>query len=328
MATHYQIIVKGDGKPWYPVCVGGDADISDPAILGGKGAGLNEMIKMGIPVPDVFTIFTEACEAYQLNPAVTKYRIREVAKKAYKELKTRNGGTAPIVSVRSGARASMPGMLSTVLNVGLTSKTFPKLAKLVGDKVAFDCKRRLIQSYATTVFHADPKSFEAQLQSARDYERVGTDGELSSKILEQLVTRFEKILSVNNLSVPDSIEAQLAGAIKAVFESWNNPEAIEWRKINGIPEDGGTAVNVQTMVFGNAEGLSGTGVMFTRDPRNGKNCILGEWLPNAQGTDLVDGILTPQPLSNMMNEFQPQLSELIAHAAKLEKHYADMRDIE
>ncbi len=328
MATHYQIIVKGDGKPWYPVCVGGDADISDPVILGGKGAGLNQMIRMGIPVPDVFTIFTEACEAYQLKPTGTTYRIKAVAKKAYKELKTRNGGTAPIVSVRSGARASMPGMLSTVLNVGLTSKTFPKLAAAHGDWLAFDCKRRLIQSYAATVLHVDPQLFEDQLQSARDYERVGTNDELSTKILEALVGRFELYLNSRNLSIPDSIEQQMAGAIIAVFKSWNNPEAIAWRKIEGIPETGGTAVNVQRMVYGNTEGLSGTGVLFTRDPSTGANCILGEWMPGAQGTDLVDGQRTPQPISDMMEDFPTQLSELLHHADKLEKHYADMRDIE
>lgn len=328
MSTKHQIITKQDtGTPWYPVSVGGEAEISDPGMLGGKGAGLNEMIKLGLPVPDVFTIYTEACEAYQLAK-VNAGRIRAVAKKAYKELKTRNGGVAPIVSVRSGARHSMPGMLSTVLNVGLTSKTFPKLAKRVGDKVAFDCKRRLIQSYATVVFGLPSQPFEDQLQSARDYERVGTDGELSSKTLEQLVARFELILSMKNLSVPDSIEAQLAGAIVAVFASWNNPEAITWRKIHGIPEDGGTAVNVQTMVFGNAEGQSGTGVLFTRDPATGQDCILGEWLPNAQGEDLVSGVRTPQPIATMMDEFKPQFSELLAHADKLEKHYHDMRDIE
>lgn len=308
--------------------VGGECPVSDPVTLGGKGAGLNQMIKLGLPVPDVFTIFTEACEEYQLKPKGTVYRIRAVAKKAYKELKTRNGGVAPIVSVRSGARASMPGMLNTVLNVGLTSKTFPKLAAARGDRLAFDCKRRLIQSYAMTVLHVDGRPFEDQLQSARDYERVGTNAELSTKILEQLVARFELYLSKMSCSVPDSIEAQLSGAVIAVFESWNNPEAVKWREIEGIPETGGTAVNVQRMVYGNAEGLSGTGVMFTRDPSTGSNCILGEWMPNAQGTDLVDGISTPPPISDMMEDFAPQLSELLHHADMLEKHYADMRDIE
>ncbi len=329
MATKYRIITKQDtGETWNPITTIGESEESDQTVLGSKGAGLNAMVKLGLPVPDGFTIHTEACVAYQLKPRGTYWRVKSAAKRAYKELKTRNGGVAPLVSVRSGAKHSMPGMLSTVMNVGLTSKTFPKLAKRFGDKVAFDCKRRLLQSYATVVLVMDPTLFEDEMLIARQAEEVETDGELTSKMLEHTSIKFEKILALHDGELPDTIGEQLVTSIRAVFESWNNPEAIHWRKMHGIPEDGGTAVNVQTMVFGNANENSGTGVLFTRDPATGKNAVFGEWMRNAQGEDLVAGIRTPEPVSEMMENFKPQFSELIHRADLLEKTYRDMRDIE
>lgn len=329
MATKFSIITKHDmDEVWNPVTVIGGIHDSDPVVLGNKGAGLNAMVKLGLPVPDGFTIHTEACVAYQLKPKGTYWLIKSAAKRAYTELKKRNGGIAPMVSVRSGAEKSMPGMLSTVLNVGLTSKTFPKLATRLGDRVAFDCKRRLLQSYGTVVLGISSDPFEADLTSAREHEGVETDGELSLTMLEHLSVKFAKTLAIHGHTLPDTIEEQLVTSIRAVFESWNNPEAIHWRKMHGIPEDGGTAVNVQTMVFGNVNENSGTGVLFTRDPSTGKNAILGEWLPNAQGEDLVAGVRTPQPISDMLVLFKEQFSELLYHADLLEKTYRDMRDIE
>lgn len=329
MATKYSIITKRDtDEVWNPVTAIGESEVSDPVVLGSKGAGLNEMVKMGLPVPDGFTLHTEACVAYQLKPKGAYWTISCTAKKAYKALKTRNGGIAPIVSVRSGAEKSMPGMLSTVLNVGLTSKTFPKLAKRFGDKVAFDCKRRLLQSYATVVLGIPSAGFELELQSAREHEEVETDGELSAQMLEHLSIKFAKIITHHGQELPDTIEEQLITSIRAVFESWNNPEAIHWRKLHGIPEDGGTAVNIQTMVFGNVNENSGTGVLFTRDPATGNNVVIGEWLPNAQGEDLVAGVRTPEPIANMLESFKHQFSELLNRSDALEKHYRDMRDIE
>lgn len=329
MPTKYAIITKQDtDEVWNPVSVIGESEVSDPVVLGSKGAGLNEMVKLGLPVPDGFTIHTEACVAYQLKPKGTYWRIKSASKRAYKELKKRNGGIAPIVSVRSGAEKSMPGMLSTVLNVGLTSKTFPKLVKLHGEKTAFDCKRRLLQSYGAVVFGIANTDFEFDLSAAREYENVGSDGELSVKTLEKVCAKFESTFALYGHELPDTIEAQLTTAIRAVFESWNNPEAIEWRKINGIPEDGGTAVNVQTMVFGNLNEHSGTGVLFSRDPATGEDKIYGEWMSNAQGDDLVSGVRTPDALSVFRKSFKNQYSELRHRAKKLEKHYRDMRDIE
>ncbi len=329
MTTKYSIITKhGTGLKWHPVTTIGESDESDPVILGGKGAGLNTMTKLGMPVPDGFTIHIEACVAYQLKPKGTYWLVASFAKAAYKALKKRNGGVAPIVSVRSGTEKSMPGMLSTVLNVGLTSKTFPKLAARFGDKVAFDCKRRLIQSYGTVVLGIPSKEFEDELLIGRQAEEVETDGELSAKMMEHLSIKFGKILTHHGQELPDTIEDQLVGAICAVFESWNNPEAIHWRKLHEISEDGGTAVNVQTMVFGNLNANSGTGVFFTRDPSTGKNAVLGEWMQNAQGEDLVAGVRTPAPIADMMEAFKHQFSELLHRADLLEKTHRDMRDIE
>ena len=329
MATKHQIITKQDtGGTWNPITMIGESEESDPAVLGSKGAGLNAMVKLGLSVPDGFTIHTEACVAYQLKPKGTYWRISSAAKRAFKELKTRNGGVAPLVSVRSGAKHSMPGMLSTVSNVGLTSKTFPKLVKRFGEKVAFDCKRRLLQSYGTVVLGIAASDFEADLTSARENEDVETDGELSAKMLEHLSIKFEKTLALCGHELPDTIGDQLTTAIRAVFESWNNPEAIHWRAMNGIPEDGGTAVNVQIQVFGNANENSGTGVLFTRDPATGQSVVFGEWMRNAQGDDLVAGVRTPEPISAMMESFKHQFSELIYRADLLEKTYRDMRDIE
>ncbi len=331
MATKSCIITKhGTDQAWDPVSRIGGSETSDPAVLGCKGAGLNAMVKLGLPVPDGYTIHTEACTAYQLNPKGAYQTVGIAAKKAYRELKTRNGGVAPMVSVRSGAEKSMPGMLSSILNVGLTSKTFPKLAKRFGAKVAFDCKRRLLQSYGVVVLGMESTRFEQEMLIGRQAEEVETDGELSAKMLEHLSIKFEKLFTSHGHTLPDTIAEQLTTSIRAVFESWDNPEAILWRAMpeNNISDDGGTAVNVQTMVFGNLNDNSGTGVLFTRDPATGQRMAFGEWMQNAQGEDLVAGVRTPQPIADMMKSFKHQFSELLHRADKLEKTYRDLRDIE
>lgn len=328
-------------------------------LLGGKGANLAEMSNLGIPVPAGFTITTEMCTEYygnkgklpksltaEVNKAMTK--VEEVMGKKYGD--TEN---PLLVSVRSGARQSMPGMMDTVLNVGLCSKTLPGLIAQSGDeRFAYDAYRRLIMMYADVVMEKaagiapkDGESVREKLEHAMEAMKkkkgVELDVDLDVDDLKKLCDEFKKIVKkAIGKPFPDDAEDQLWGGIKAVFQSWNGRRAISYRRIEGIPDEWGTAVNVQSMVFGNLGDTSATGVAFTRDPATGENIFYGEWLVNAQGEDVVAGTRTPQPLnkatkraeSKKMKSLEEQWPKLYKQLAdirnKLEKHYKDMQDIE
>ncbi len=328
-------------------------------LLGGKGANLAEMASLGIPVPAGFTITTEMCTEYYNNkgklPAALTEEVQKALRKVERVMKKKYGDAKNplLVSVRSGARQSMPGMMDTVLNVGLCSATLPGLIAKSGDeRFAYDAYRRLIMMYADVVMEKaagiEPKdagSVREQLEEAMEemkQERgVTEDTDLTAEDLKELCETFKAIVKdVIGKSFPDDAEKQLWGGIKAVFQSWNGKRAIAYRQIEGIPHDWGTAVNVQSMVFGNLGETSATGVAFTRDPATGNNKFYGEWLVNAQGEDVVAGIRTPSPLNKAtktedtkkmmsLEEQWPALyKQLVAIRNKLEKHYKDMQDLE
>ena len=235
-----------------------------------------------------------------------------------------------LLSVRSGARVSMPGMMDTVLNLGLNDVTVEGLAAKTGNpRFAWDSYRRFIQMYGDVVMGVEHDLFEEALQAVKDEQGVKLDNELSAEALKDLVSRYKEIVSkAAGRLFPDDPFEQLRGSIDAVFKSWNNDRAIRYRKINDIPGDWGTAVNVQAMVFGNMGENSGTGVAFTRDPSTGENVFYGEYLMNAQGEDVVAGIRTPHPISDLKEEMPEVYGELEAIYKKLEQHYRDMQDIE
>ena len=328
-------------------------------LLGGKGANLAEMSSLGVPVPAGFTITTEVCTEYYKNKGrLSKALVADVNKamaKVEKIMGKKYGDPKKplLVSVRSGARQSMPGMMDTVLNVGLCPKTLPGLIEQSGDpRFAYDAYRRLIMMYADVVMEkaagiepAEGKSVRVQLEHAMEAMKkkkgVSEDTDLDVKDLKALCEQFKKIVKkCIGKAFPDDPEKQLWGGIKAVFQSWNGRRAIAYRQIEGIPHDWGTAVNVQSMVFGNLGNTSATGVAFTRDPATGKNTFYGEWLVNAQGEDVVAGIRTPQPLNKAtktadtkglksLEEQWPALyKQLVSIRNKLEKHYKDMQDLE
>lgn len=309
----------------------GSASMKD--VLGGKGANLAEMSSLGVPVPPGFTIPCSASvqfkEVKNSAPAASAFFTSlwaEVA--AGIEYLKESNGYLPLVSVRSGARVSMPGMMDTILNVGLTSSNVEEWASKIGERAAFDSYRRLIQMYSSVALGVPMEKFEEILADARKEAGVKTDSELSADYLRRTVTRYLKMVSGLGMEFPDTFEDQLNGAILAVFKSWDNPRAIEYRKINSIPDEWGTAVNVQSMVFGNFNDQSATGVLFTRDPASGENCIVGEFLINAQGEDVVAGIRTPQPLADMVEWNQSILDSLVEYVSMLEEHYRDMQDVE
>ena len=293
----------------------GKADMKN--LLGGKGANLAEMCLLKLPVPAGLTITTECCTAYYQNncqlPAGLMNEVHAGMKNMENIMGMKYGDPENplLVSCRSGARKSMPGMMDTVLNIGLCSKTIPGLIKKTNNpRFVYDSYRRLIMMYADVVMEkaegiepADGKSIRKQLDDMLDAykEKMGykSDTELKAEELQQLAEDFKvRIKEVLGTEFPDDAEAQLEGGIKAVFKSWNGKKAISYRRIEGIPDDWGTAVNVQTMVFGNMGDGSATGVAFTRNPATGDNQFYGEWLINAQGEDVVAGIRTPNPLND------------------------------
>ncbi len=313
-------------------------------ILGGKGAGLAEMTNIGVPVPPGFTISTEVCTWYYDHEKSYPPELREDVESALARVEKavgKNFGDPKrplLVSVRSGARASMPGMMDTILNLGLNDQTVQGLAKLADERFAFDSYRRFIQMYSDVVLGIDREHFEEQLFAARDRAGVKIDAEIPAKELCALVETYKKIVRKDSgKDFPQDVHDQLWGAISAVFGSWNNQRAITYRKLNRIPDDWGTAVNVQSMVFGNMGDDSATGVAFTRNPANGQRRFFGEYLPNAQGEDVVAGIRTPLPISKaqVVGDEKPleatmpavyrQLEDVYK---KLEAHYRDMQDIE
>jgi len=300
----------------------------DFALLGGKGFGLYEMARDGLPIPPGFTITTEICTAYRKQPKTTVKKLLPQVRRGYRAMRE-HLGYSPLVSVRSGARVSMPGMMDTVLNVGLTSKTMPFWTKRLGAHAALDCRRRLVQMYGSVVNGINSEKFETILSNYRHEEGVETDAELGVTALEGVVVEFEDLYSIlTGKHFPDTVWAQLEGAIVAVFKSWNNARAIEYRRINEIPGSWGTAVNIQTMVFGNMNYKSGSGVLFTRNPSTGENVIVGEYLPNAQGEEVVAGTRTPLPIEEMANQWPEITKELVDLVNQMEEQRREMQDIE
>jgi len=311
------------------------------ALLGGKGANLAEMVNLKLPVPPGFTITTEVCNFYQQKNKYPKELAKEVAaslKRIEKEMGAKFGDVSNplLVSVRSGARASMPGMMDTILNLGLNDQTVQGLiAKTGNERFAYDSYRRFVQMYGDVVLDLKPQSkderdpFEIILENKKKSRGVSSDTELSASDLKELVSEFKaEIKNKLGKTFPEDPMEQLWGAIGAVFGSWMNERAIVYRKLNNIPESWGTAVNVQSMVFGNMGDSSGTGVAFTRDPATGENVFYGEYLMNAQGEDVVAGIRTPLPISALQQQDAELYKQLDNIRTRLEKHFKDMIDLE
>ena len=306
-------------------------------LLGGKGANLAEMTNLGLPIPQGFTVTTEACtEYYNCGKKISK-EIEEEIFKAIGELEKIQGkkfgdNEDPLlVSVRSGARASMPGMMDTILNLGLNDEAVEGFAKKTNNpRFAYDSYRRFIQMYSDVVMEVNKSFFEKIIDELKEELGVHYDTELNVDDLKELVKRFKKVYSdhMNGEEFPQDVREQLMGAVKAVFRSWDNPRAIVYRRMNDIPGDWGTAVNVQAMVFGNMGDTSGTGVAFTRNPSTGEKGIYGEYLINAQGEDVVAGVRTPQPITKLAEDLPECYEEFIKIATKLENHYKDMQDME
>lgn len=312
------------------------------ALLGGKGANLAEMVNIGLPVPAGFTITTEVCTYYYANkqkyPKELKEQVLQAIQKVEKAMNARFGDldNPLLLSVRSGARASMPGMMDTILNLGLNDKTVQALIKRTNNaRFAFDSYRRFVQMYGDVVLGLKPKDkhehdpFEVILDAKKEARNAKNDTDLTAQDLEELVYEFKsEIKKKTGHDFPENPYDQLWGAIGAVFSSWMNDRAIVYRKLNNIPEWWGTAVNVQSMVFGNMGEDSGTGVAFTRDPATGENVFYGEYLFNAQGEDVVAGIRTPHPIAELQKDNPVVYKQLDKIRKVLEKHYTDMMDIE
>src|SRR5579862_3309699 len=311
-------------------------------LLGGKGANLHEMAGLGLPVPPGFTISTEVCTHFYANgrryPGALRTEVAQALKKVEDLLGRRFGDPSNplLVSVRSGARASMPGMMDTVLNLGLNDRTVQGvIAQSGNERFAYDSYRRFVAMYGDVVLDLKPQSkteidpFEEILQRKKRARGVTQDTELTADDLRDLVAEFKAaIRERKGIAFPEDPQEQLWGAIGAVFGSWMNDRAIVYRKLNNIPEGWGTAVNVQSMVFGNLGEDSGTGVAFTRDPASGENIFYGEFLMNAQGEDVVAGIRTPLPIAELRRDNPTIYGELVKIRHTLEKHYREMMDIE
>ena len=303
-------------------------------LLGGKGANLAEMTNLGLPIPQGFTVTTEACiKYYDDNKNITD-DVREQIFNSLSELEKISGkkfGSTEnplLVSVRSGARASMPGMMDTILNLGLNEDVIQTLAKK-NERFAYDSYRRFIQMYSDVVMEIQKSLFEEEIDKMKAEKGVKLDTELTAEDLKELVVRFKAIYKKEkNSEFPNNPSEQLIEAIEAVFRSWNNPRAITYRKLNDIPSDWGTAVNVQEMVFGNMGEDCGTGVAFSRNPATGENKIFGEFLMNAQGEDVVAGVRTPEPIAKLESTNKKAYEDFIMYANKLERHYKDMQDME
>ena len=319
---------------WVYMFTEGDAGMRN--LLGGKGANLAEMTKLGLPVPQGFTISTEACTQYyedgrqindeiqaQINEAVVK--MEEITGKKFGDLEN-----PLLVSVRSGARASMPGMMDTILNLGLNEEVVEVVAKKTGnERWARDCYRRFIQMYSDVVMEVGKKYFEELIDKMKADRGVTQDVDLTAEDLKELANQFKAEYKAKiGQDFPDDPKEQLMGAVKAVFRSWDNPRANVYRRDNDIPYSLGTAVNVQEMAFGNWSDESGTGVAFTRDPATGEKKLMGEFLINAQGEDVVAGVRTPQPIA-ALKEVMPEVFEQFTNVCSiLENHYRDMQDME
>ena len=305
-------------------------------LLGGKGANLAEMTHIGLPVPQGFTITTEACTRYyedgkkigddimeQIMEHIVK--MEEITGKKFGDLEN-----PLLVSVRSGARASMPGMMDTILNLGLNEEVVEVMAKKSGNpRWAYDCYRRFIQMYSDVVMEVGKKYFEQLIDKMKEEKGVTLDVELTAEDLKELANQFKaEYKSKIGQDFPSDPKEQLIGAVKAVFRSWDNPRANIYRRDNDIPYSWGTAVNVQAMAFGNMGDDCGTGVAFTRDPATGEKKLMGEFLTNAQGEDVVAGVRTPMPIAQMEEKFPEAFEQFKKVCALLEDHYRDMQDME
>ena len=305
-------------------------------ILGGKGANLAEMTNAGMPVPQGFTISTEACTQYyndgrQINEGIMA-DIYEYIGKMEEIVGKKFGDPANplLVSVRSGARASMPGMMDTILNLGLNDEVVEGLAKKTGNpRFAYDSYRRFVQMFSDVVMEMNKSEFEKIIDEMKEAKGVTQDVELDADDMKALVAKFKSLYKEKmGADFPTDPKTQLIEAVKAVFRSWDNPRANTYRRMNEIPYDWGTAVNVQAMVFGNSGENSGTGVAFTRNPATGEKALFGEYLINAQGEDVVAGVRTPSPISKLHEEMPAVYEQFAAIADRLEKHYKDMQDME
>ncbi|HPT88528.1 MAG TPA: PEP/pyruvate-binding domain-containing protein, partial [Bacillota bacterium] len=305
-------------------------------LLGGKGANLAEMTGLGLPVPRGFTVTTEACTRYYQDGQVIAKEIEDQIYEALAKTEAIVGkkfgdpSNPFLVSVRSGARASMPGMMDTILNLGLNDEVVEGLAKLTNnERFAFDSYRRFIQMFSDVVMEVEKSKFEKILDAVKEENGAQFDTDLTAANLREVVKRYKELFKKEKgFDFPQDPKVQLMEAVKAVFRSWNNPRAIVYRRLNDIPSDWGTAVNVQEMVYGNMGNDSGTGVAFTRNPATGEKKLYGEFLMNAQGEDVVAGIRTPQSL-DQLKEINPEVYDQFAKIAEiLEKHYRDMQDME
>ena len=305
-------------------------------LLGGKGANLAEMTSLGMPVPQGFTITTEACTQYyedgekindEIQAQIMEYitKMEEITGKRFGDLEN-----PLLVSVRSGARASMPGMMDTILNLGLNEQVVEVIAKKSGNpRWAYDCYRRFIQMYSDVVMEVGKKYFEELIDEMKSKRGVTQDVELTADDLKELAGQFKaEYKSKIGQDFPTDPKEQLMGAVKAVFRSWNNPRAIVYRRMNDIPGSWGTAVNVQSMAFGNMGDDCGTGVAFTRNPATGEKKLMGEFLTNAQGEDVVAGVRTPMPIQEMADKFPAAFEQFQQVCQTLENHYRDMQDME
>lgn len=305
-------------------------------LLGGKGANLAEMTNLGLPIPQGFTVTTEACTDYYNSGKQVTEEIKNQIFTSLKWLEDTNGKkfgddeNPLLVSVRSGARASMPGMMDTILNLGLNDVSVEGFAKKTGNpRFAYDSYRRFIQMFSDVVMEISKSDFERVLDEIKESKGAQYDTDLTAEDLKEVIVRFKAIYQkAMGKDFPQDPNVQLMEAVKAVFRSWDNPRAIYYRRMNDIPGDWGTAVNVQTMVFGNMGNTSGTGVAFTRNPSTGEAKIYGEYLINAQGEDVVAGIRTPHPITKLEEDLPECYQQFMEIAHKLEEHYRDMQDME
>lgn len=305
-------------------------------ILGGKGANLAEMTRIGLPVPFGFTISTEACNAYYDAGKTIPAEVQAQVLEALGELEEKTGKKLGnpqnplLVSVRSGAVFSMPGMMDTILNLGMNDETVEGMAKLTNNpRFAYDSYRRFIQMFSDVVLDVDVFFFERLLEETREAKGYNSDPEMSAEDWKEVIQGYKNIVTKHTRKpFPQDPKEQLFLSINAVFDSWNNQRAIVYRRLNKIPSHLGTAVNIQSMVFGNMGDDSGTGVAFTRDPSTGEHILYGEYLINAQGEDVVAGIRTPQPIQTLKDEMPGVYQQFVDTCERLEKHYEDMQDIE
>ncbi len=326
--------VKQSPRKWVYLFSEGNAKMRD--LLGGKGAGVAEMTNAGLPVPPGFTITTEACNAYYDSDKQFPAGMWEQVMAALRIVEQQTGKgfgnqeNPLLVSVRSGAKFSMPGMMDTVLNLGINDETVLGLVNLTGDeRFAYDAYRRFIQMFSKIVLDTDPRDFEHVLDTYKERAGVASDAEIPADALKQLVVEFKHIAErQSGEPFPTDVYAQLGKAIEAVFSSWNNKRAFDYRNYNKIPHDLGTAVNVQSMVFGNMGNDSGTGVAFTRNPNTGEKQLYGEYLLNAQGEDVVAGIRTPSKIDRLQQDLPQVYEQFQEIAQRLEQHYLDMQDLE